>query len=200
MNTRPVADISGFSPYQAGPIAPLWWGMIGLIVIESVVFGSFISGALFLRAQTTVWPPAGTSPPDLLLPTINTVVLLASSVALHYGDKGIAKGSQDRLLKGMLGAAALAVIFLILKVVEYSGVSYRWDSHAYGSVTWTIIGFHSAHVASVLLKATVVTILAARGYFTAERRLGVTINGIYWHFVVLVWIPLYVLLYWVPRL
>ncbi|HUF34568.1 MAG TPA: cytochrome c oxidase subunit 3, partial [Gemmatimonadales bacterium] len=90
--------------------------------------------------------------------------------------------------------------FLAIKYVEYSGLSYDWSSHAYGSITWTMSGFHAAHVMGVLLKGLVVEALAWKGHFTRERRLGVQINGLYWHFVVVVWIPLYFTLYWSPRL
>jgi cytochrome c oxidase subunit III len=200
MRATVVADYSGFRPYQEGPNAPLFWGMNGMILIEAMVFGSLVSAYFFLRAQSPEWPPGGTEPPKLLLPTINTLVLIASSFVLHWADTGIRKGDKRRLFRGLLAASALAAVFLILKVVEYSEVPYRWDTHAYGSVVWTIVGFHSAHVLSLMLKTVVVATLSSREYFTSERRLGVTINGIYWHFVVAVWIPLYIVLYWVPRI
>lgn len=200
MKVTGIADVRGLSVYQEGPDAPLWWGMAGMILIESIVFGSLISAYFFLRAQALEWPPGGTDPPKLLLPSINTLVLLTSSLILHWADKGIRKGDQRRLLRGLLLAAAMAVLFLVLKVVEYAAVPYRWDTHAYASAVWTLVGFHSMHVLSLLLKTVVVATLASRNYFTSERRLGVTINGLYWHFVVVVWIPLYVVIYWVPRI
>jgi heme/copper-type cytochrome/quinol oxidase subunit 3 len=59
--------------------------------------------------------------------------------------------------------------------------------------------FHAAHVLSVVLKTVIVAYLSIRGYFNQQRRLGVTVNGLYWHFVVAVWIPLYIVIYWSPR-
>lgn len=94
----------------------------------------------------------------------------------------------------------LAGVFLVLKVVEYSQVSYSWDDHAYGSVVWLVIGFHSTHVITLVLKTIVMLVLEWRGYFNEKRTLGVQVNGLYWHFVVAVWLPLYVVLYWSPRL
>jgi heme/copper-type cytochrome/quinol oxidase subunit 3 len=101
---------------------------------------------------------------------------------------------------GMTVAAVMALVFLGLKVYEYSNVPYAWDDHSYGSIIWLIVGFHSAHVFSVVLKTVVVAVLSVRGYFNAERNLGVQINGLYWHFVVAVWLPLYAVIYWSPRL
>jgi cytochrome c oxidase subunit III len=78
-------------------------------------------------------------------------------------------------------------------------VPYSWSDHAYGSIVWLIAGFHSLHVISLVLKSLLVAVIAWRGYFDEHRYLGVEVNGIYWHFVVLVWVPLYVVLYWGPR-
>lgn len=199
MKVVPVLDVRGTSPYNHGAQSPLFWGFLGMILVETMVIASFVSAYFYLRSQSPAWPPGGIEPPELLLPTLNTGVLLLSSGALHLGDLGARRGNRRQLAWGLLGAALLATVFLVLKAVEYSHKPYRWDDHAYGSIVWTIVGFHSAHVIALLLKTVVVDLLAFRGYFTPERRLGVTVNGIYWHFVVAIWIPLYVVLYLVPR-
>jgi cytochrome c oxidase subunit III len=195
-----VIDVSHLPNLVSGSRGTLWWSFVLLLVIEATVFATLISAYFYLRMGAPAWPPPGISPPDLALPTINTFILILSSVPMYLADKGITQGKVNRLLWGGIGAIVLATIFLILKVVEYSGVYYRWDDHAYGSIVWLIIGFHSAHVASVVLKTIVMMILGWRGYFNERRHLGVQVNGLYWHFVVMVWLPLYVVLYWSPRL
>jgi cytochrome c oxidase subunit 3 len=183
-----------------GSRAPLWWAMVMLLVIESMVFGTLIATYFYLRMHQPEWPPGGVDPPSLLLPTLNTLLLVASSVPVYLADHGITEGNSRRLTWGMTAAAAMALVFLGLKVYEYSRVPYAWDDHSYGSIIWLIVGFHSAHVFSVVLKTVVVAVLSMRGYFNAERNLGVQINGLYWHFVVAVWLPLYAVIYWSPRL
>jgi cytochrome c oxidase subunit III len=195
-----VIDVSHLPNLVSGSRGTLWWSFVLLLTIEATVFATLISAYFYLRMGAPEWPPPGISPPDLLLPTLNTFILILSSVPMYLADKGITQGKVHRLLWGGIAAIVLATIFLILKVVEYSGVYYRWDDHAYGSIVWLIIGFHSAHVASVVLKTIVMMILGWRGYFNERRHLGVQVNGIYWHFVVLVWLPLYAVLYWSPRL
>jgi heme/copper-type cytochrome/quinol oxidase subunit 3 len=59
-------------------------------------------------------------------------------------------------------------------------------------IVWAMIIFHSSHVLSVVLKNIVVLVLSARGYWTRERCQGIKVNGLYWHFVVIIWIPLYI--------
>jgi cytochrome c oxidase subunit III len=193
-------DVGHLPNLVSGSRAPLWWAMVLLLVIESAVFGTLISTYYYLKLLAPSWPPAGVEPPALLLPTINTLVLLSSSIPIFIADRGITRGSRTRLLWGAGVAGAMAVTFLVLKVVEYAAVPYRWDDHAYGSIIWLIIGFHSAHVGSVVLKTLVVFTLGYRGFFNEKRHLGVQINGLYWHFVVAVWVPLYFVIYWTPRL
>lgn len=196
---RAAVDVRGLTPYATRADGPLWWGMAGMIAIETAVIAIFITSYFYLAGHNPQWPPGGIDPPKLLLPTINTFVLIASSLVLHSADKAIERGNQRWLKIGMLVSSLLAALFLVLKAVEYSKVTYHWDTNAYGSIVWLIIGFHSTHVFVLLLKAIVVTVLSFRGYFNQQRRLGVVINGLYWHFVVVIWIPLYVVLYWSPR-
>ncbi|HSM54538.1 MAG TPA: cytochrome c oxidase subunit I [Candidatus Sulfomarinibacteraceae bacterium] len=186
------------SQYGAQP--PFYHGVLFLLLIEAVVFASLISSYFYLRSGAAEWPLGGISEPELLLPTINTVVLLVSSIPIHFADSGIRKGNQFRLRAGLIAGFILGLIFLALKYVEYSNLDYTWATNAYGSIKWTIVGFHSAHVIALLLKTVVVGALAFQGYFNEERNAGVQANGIYWHFVVAVWIPLYATLYLAPYL
>lgn len=192
-------DVSGLSRHNNGASAPLWWGILGLVLVEGAVFATLISSYLYLRLVALEWPPAGVEPPKLLLPTINTLILLVSSGFVHMADRGIRRGDQRRLKIGLGVAIPLALAFLVIKVVEYSSVPYRWDSHVYGSIVWTLTGFHTMHVLALLIKTFVVEYLALRGYFNQDRNLGVEVNGIYWHFVVVAWLPIYFVLYFVPR-
>jgi cytochrome c oxidase subunit III len=201
MSTRLVLDVSEYPALVGGHRGPLWWGMLGLVIIESVVFASFLSGYYYFRFTALEWPPIGEAYPEIVLPTINTLILLLSSATIYYADTSISERGDQRALKiGLSVSILLALTFLALKIVEYRNVEYFWDTHAYGSVIWTIVIFHSAHVGSVVLKAIVVLVLAFRGYWTEHRSLGVKVNGLYWHFVVGIWIPLYFTIYWVPRL
>lgn len=194
-----VMDVRGLSPYSDGPRAPLWWAFVGMITIESTVFASLIASYFYLRAGVAEWPPSGIEAPELLLPTVNTAVLLFSSVFMHLADRAITHGKPGRIMPWLVVSMVLALMFLVLKYIEYREVPHPWHESAYGSIVWTIIGFHTAHVLALLLKTVVVATLAGRGYFNTERRVGITANGLYWHFVVIVWVPLYLVLYWAPR-
>lgn len=193
-------DASGLTRSAGDHRHPLLWGFLGMIAIETTIFATLVVSFFYLRMGADSWPPEPLSPPELMLPTLNSLILVASSGVMHWADKKIRKGEQRQLALGLTTGVVMALAFLALKAYEYlHHVSYQWDDHAYGSIVWTIIGFHSAHVMALVLKTIVVAILAWRSYFTQEWRLAITTNGIYWHFVVIIWIPLYVVLYLSPR-
>jgi cytochrome c oxidase subunit III len=186
--------------YVLGPRSVVWWGIIGLLAIELVVFSGFIAMYFWLRLVNPAWPPEGIDRPDLLLPTINTVILLVSGAAMIYAKRAIVRGNQLGLKLGQAFAILLGIVFLIIKYVEYSGYGYDWSTHAYGSITWTITGFHSAHVVSVVMKGFVVLAMGLRGMFRPDRHLAFEVSTIYWVFVVAIWLPLYFTMYISPRL
>lgn len=182
-----------------GSRAPLWWAMLVVVAIETTVFSTLISSYFYLRFRAPEWPPAGVDAPDLFLPILNTVVLFASSVAVLIGSTGIQKGNQRRLIWGVAIGAVLEIVFFGVKVLMAIQSPFAWTDHAYGSIYWTISRLHSGHVLVAIFMALVVWVLAARGYFTQERRLGVQVVNIYWQFVAIIWIPVFVVLFLVPR-
>ena len=186
---------------HTGTQAPLFWGMLLFILIETIFFAAFIVSYFYLRDREQEWPPGKTPLPDLRLPVTYTIVLLLSSVAMHMGDRAVQEGNNRMLVRAQTVALLLMLLFLTLKVLDFAlVVPDRWYTDAYGSLTWTLSGLHAIHASSVLLKGVIVLALARRGWFTPERRLGVQINGVYWHFVVLIWLPIFFTLYLFPWL
>jgi len=200
MKVVSVFDARQLPSYAFQHHNPLWWGIVGLIVIEAVVFSSLVASFFYLQTNFPNWPPDGVKPPELLKPTIATLILVLSAAPMYWGDSAIKEGRTFPLKLGPLISIGLAVIFLAMKVEEYRDIGFSWHTHAYGSIVWTIAGFHSAHVIAVILKTIIVTILAWRTFFYEKRRIGVTVNGLYWYFVVIIWIPLYVTIYWSSHL
>jgi len=177
----------------------VWWGVLFMIVIEAAVFASLILSYFYLRARAEAWPLGDIDPPALLLPTLNSLILLASVLPVAWADRAARRGDRRRLLIGKHVAQALLVVFLVVKVIEYSGYDYNWRTNAYGSLVWTMTGLHVAHVVVVLLKSGVVTALAWKRYFGPSRYVGVQANALYWYFVAAIWIPLYATIYLTPH-
>ncbi len=182
-----------------GLTTTIWWGIVALIVIEIVMFGALISAYFYLRSGVSEWPIGDIDPPDLLLPTLNSLILWSSVIPHYLAKKAIERGDQRRLCVWLAVAGIMTLVFLTIKVIEYANLDYNWANNAYTSIMWTITGFHIVHTLAVVLKTGVVGYYGWRGYFNAERYEGVVSNALYAYFVAAIWVPLYLTLYLAPR-
>jgi heme/copper-type cytochrome/quinol oxidase subunit 3 len=190
--------VSGLPTFAFGTRSPMWWGTMGLVVIESTVFALTIMTYFYLRSHAPAWPIDG-APPDLLWGGVNTAVLLAS-----LWPNQMAKRAAERLdLNGVrlwLSVCMLSSLaFLAVRVFEFTALNTRWDSDAYGSVVWMLLGLHTTHLITDAYDSLVLTVLMFTGPHEGKRFVDVSENAGYWYFVVLSWLPIYAVIYWGTR-
>lgn len=197
-NAGPI-DVGALPRLHSGREAPVWWGVAGLVVIAAMVAASFLASYFYLRLYHAVWPPAGVAPPDLLWPGVDLLLLLSSGVALWLAGRALGREHGGWFVFGMFVSAILAALVLLSRWRQYEVFGFRWDSHPYGSIVWTVLGFHGVLVMTAVVWIAAVALLGLRGYITPRRRIAFSIAALYGYFVGLVWIPLYLVLYWAPR-
>jgi len=178
----------------------MWWGTMGIILIEGTAFALAIGAYFFLAARSPSWPPSGEAPPALWWGTINTVVLLASTI-----PNELAKRAGERVdLRGvrlwMVACLLFGVVFNVLRIYEFKNLNVTWDHDAYGSIVWLLLGLHTTHIVTDFLDTSVLTALMFIGPVEERRYVDVEENAVYWYFVVLAWLPIYGVIYWAPRL
>lgn len=200
MRPAGVVDAAALPREPQDRRSPLWWGILGVIAIEMTVVATLVASYFYLRMGEAGWPPGGVEPPPLARETLNVGLLFAGALLLHWADRQRARGRPRRLTGGLLGAIALLGLVLLLRWLQLRSLPMRWDDHAYGSLVWTLTGFHFLHVASAILVTSSLAALAARGHWTEERGLPLRVDRIYWLFVALAWVPLYLTVYWAERL
>lgn len=174
---------------------PGFWGMVILIATEATVFGGLLSAYFFVRATSDNWPQGGIRPPDLTRITVFTIVLLASSVPLIWGEHAIRKGRVGQLRVALLVSFVLGLAFVVNQAFEFGGLEFSASDNAYASLFIVITGLHGLHLLAGLMMSVVVQVKASLGWFDAERHLTVTVFGLYWHFVDVVWIIVFSSLY-----
>ncbi|MGH2751682.1 MAG: cytochrome c oxidase subunit 3 [Actinomycetota bacterium] len=178
--------------HASGTSAPGWWGMVMLIATEAMLFGSLIAAYFYIRfGSDPVWPPDGIATPSLELPLIMSVILFSSSVPTHIAERAVKKGRQGPLRWGLLLGFLLGALFLGLQIgVEYPEKLHEFSptDNAYGSLFYTITGFHGLHVAIGLGMSAWVQLRAWRGAFDEHRHVTVQNFVMYWHFVDVVWL------------
>jgi len=183
----------------AGPRSTGWWGMILLIANEAALFGALLTGYFYLRFSAPAWPLGGLEPPSLLLPAINTVLLVSSSLVFAWGEHGLTHGHGGRLRLGLAIAFALGAAFLAIQLFEYSRETFTPQTNAYASLFYAITGLHGLHVLAGLIMLGVIQVRAWLGHFNPQHYLGVQAASMYWHFVDVVWLFVFTIVYLSPH-
>jgi cytochrome c oxidase subunit 3 len=186
-----------FHPYKGG-MNPNVLGLIIFLVSELALFGSFF---LYYAHQRAVrgyeWPPADFHiPADLT--SINTAVLVLSSFTCEFALISLLRKNRTGLLWGLIASAVLGAVFLGLQVREYLEIGFTPQDEAVGAAFFSLTGLHGAHVFVGLLLLTFCIIRTMRGHFSPEAHPGLLGTSIYWHFVDVVWVILYTLVYLLP--
>ena len=101
-----------------------WWGMVLLIVTEAMIFAALLSASFFVRANSPTWPQAGIEPPELGRIGVFTLVLLASSVPLLWGEAAIRRGQVGRLRIGLAVSWLLGAVFVVNQVLEFRDLPF----------------------------------------------------------------------------
>jgi heme/copper-type cytochrome/quinol oxidase subunit 3 len=200
MSEPRTMDVAALPPGAFGSRSLMWWGTLGMVLIESTVFALAIGSYFYFVTRMASWPPDGTAPPDLRWGTVNTVVLLASLI-----PNELAKKAGERIdLRGvriwMVASLVFGVAFNVVRALEFAHLNVWWDHDAYGSIVWLLLGLHTTHIVTDVLDTAVLTVLMFTGPIEERRFIDVEENSVYWYFVVLAWLPIYGVIYWAPRL
>ena len=187
----------------------LWWARA-----HSVPALGSLDNALLWPDFKAVWPsvaagatasPAGTVQPfqtmgPFWLPTINTALLLSSGVTLTIAHHALLAGQRARTIAFMWVTVLLGVVFLCVQGYEYyhayADLNLKLSSGVYGSTFFMLTGFHGFHVLVGMLMLLFITLRLMKGHFTPQRHFGFEGAAWYWHFVDVVWLGLYLLVYW----
>jgi len=181
-----------------GRLSSGWWGMITVIGTEASLFAYLLFSYFYIASQNGgAWPPGG--PPKLDLAIPGTLVLMLGSVTMWWGEKGMRAGRQRQLLAGLGASVLLGVAFVALEGVEWSHKSFTPRTNAYGSLYFTVTGFHLTHVLVGVLMLIMLFVWTLLGYFGVRRHSTVSIAVMYWHFVTIVWIAVFLTFYIAPR-
>nr|AWV56963.1 cytochrome c oxidase subunit 3 [Pediastrum duplex] len=177
----------------------LYLGMVLFIVSEAVFFLGLLWAFLHLALMPTVqigmaWPPVGIVPVDWTrLPTLNSVLLLASYFTANLAKHAVDSGKMSHCRNMLLLTIFLGVLFSYEQYREYIGLPFTFSDSVYGSTFYLLTGFHGAHVIIGFLYLSVC--LATYKMAGPGRSTALDLSILYWHFVDLVWVLIFALLY-----
>jgi heme/copper-type cytochrome/quinol oxidase subunit 3 len=172
----------------------VWWLFLAS---EVMFFAGLIAAYIVLRAGSPGWPIVSEAL-NVPLVAVNTFILIVSSVTMVQAYAGIEVGDQKKLRNMLLATAALGIIFIGIQGIEW-GALLREGTTAqdslFGATFYTLTGFHGAHVTGGVVGLVLVMLKAFRGGYTQAAHEGVELMGLYWHFVDVVWIMLFTIVY-----
>ncbi|HEY9624295.1 MAG TPA: heme-copper oxidase subunit III [Crinalium sp.] len=172
------------------------FGLILFLIAETMIFAGLFIAYLTFRAVAPVWPPEGTPERELLLPGINTLILISSSFVIHRADSAIKKNDVKGLRTWFAATAVMGIVFLAGQLYEYNHLEFGLKTNLFASTFYVLTGFHGLHVfCGIALILAVLFRSLKGGHYSSENHFGVEAAELYWHFVDVVWIVLFLLLY-----
>lgn len=200
MKRSVVLDLSKLPPHGLGTASLTWWGTLAFMLIEGTGFALSIVVYLYLMSLAPHWP-LDAPPPDLLPGSGLTALLIVSLVPNLLIARWARQQNLAKVRIGLIIMSLLGVAPLFLRVLEFPAMHISWDQNAYGSIVWVMLGLHTTHILTDLVDTLVLTCLMFTRHGDNPRRYGdVSDNAMYWNFVVATWLPIYICLYWIPRL
>ena len=191
-------DVAHLKSYDVSNQSPLWWGQLMITFIEGTMFAILIAAYFYTRLRMNVWPPPGDQYPHRLLPSIALIPLTLSCLGSYWASEAAKKNSRAGMLGGLTLNLALAGVALAMRVVEWHSLNFNWKTDIYGSYIWAFLGLHTFdYIGDITYTAVLIAILLS-GRTGPKQRLGVHVDSVVWYFLVGIWIPIYVVIYWGP--
>ncbi|HEY7164513.1 MAG TPA: cytochrome c oxidase subunit 3 [Candidatus Binatia bacterium] len=199
MNRREL-DVSALPPIAFGERTTVWWGVLGLFAIEGTMFALLAATYFYLLRNFESWPPAETPAPDLLPGTVNMILLLISIWPMRIAHRAALDEQRSPIWLWLAVCIGFGTVSLVLRAFEFKAMHCRWDTNAYGSIVWTMLGMHVVHLLASTVENVLIGVLMLRGPVERKHFVDTNVNALYWYFVVLVWLPIYAIIYFTPRI
>ncbi|MEL6552881.1 MAG: heme-copper oxidase subunit III [Cyanobacteria bacterium J06621_11] len=171
------------------------FGFIVFLLSESVIFFSFFAGYIVYKTNATDWLPAGFEGLEVREPFINTIVLVSSSFVIYFAERYLHKNNLWGFRVFWLLTMAMGSYFLYGQAVEWMGLPFGFTDGIFGGTFYLLTGFHGLHVLTgVLLQG----VMLGRSFIPnnyEKGEFGVEATSYFWHFVDVIWIVLFLLIY-----
>ena len=175
------------------------FGFVVFLLSESMVFASFFMVYFALRLSTPNWLPPGISGLEVTQPAINTVILVSSSFVIYFAERALKRGKLKQFRLLWLTTSAMGTYFLVGQAIEWSQLPFGLTTGLFGTTFYLLTGFHGLHVFSGIILQFLMLARSFRPGNYDHTHFGVSAASLFWHFVDVIWVFLFSLLYlWHP--
>lgn len=194
-----TVDVSGLPEAAFGPRSGPWWGTLGFMAAEGTTLALCAASYLYLSRHYDNWAPAGLAAPDLLVPTLSMLWLVASLVPAWFLNRAAHRKDTSAVKWLLVVSVGIELVALTLRAMEFGALNVRWDTNSYGSIVWWTLGIHTTLLAADLAETGTFAAIFLAGRVEEKHYSDAADVAFYWRFVAISWIPLYALLYLSPR-
>ncbi len=172
------------------------FGLIVFLISEAMLFGGIFAHYVMTRLAAPAWPPEGVPELELTLPAVNTLILVTSSLVIHQADDAIRKNKIGTVRAWLFATFLMGAVFIAGQAYEYMHMGYGLTANIFANLFYIMTGFHGFHV---LIGLTIIAVVLLKSlkpnYYSAQEHFGIAAASIYWHFVDIVWVVLFAILY-----
>jgi heme/copper-type cytochrome/quinol oxidase subunit 3 len=179
---------------------PGWWGNRLVIFVEGAAFATLAAAYFYIWTNFAARPPARAQPPDLGVSSVDLLVLVVSA-APFWNAARLARRQERPVLVGVwltLGVL-LGIAAIVLRVFEFPALHTRFGSNVYGSITWTILAVHLAHLVAGTLQTLLIALVMFVGPVEQKHYTDAGVVAVYWYFIVISWVALFTIVFITPR-
>jgi heme/copper-type cytochrome/quinol oxidase subunit 3 len=195
---RRVLDVAALPEYAFGNQGLIWWGTAGFMVIEGAMLLMVLIVYFYLRLRVNQWPPS-VPPPDIRFGTINLLLMFGSLAPAYLAKVASEKFDLAKVQLWLVVLTVFGVAATVVRAYEFTTLNCRWDTNAYGSIVWFVIGLHTTHVVTDVVDGAVLAAVMFSSRVDKTRFVDVSENSLYWYYIVAWWVPYYLTIYFAPR-
>jgi len=192
-------DVSGLPDITYGHRNLVWWGTVAFMVIEGTTLAMCAATYLYLRRNFAMLPPARIPVPGVGLATLEVALMLASFLPVALLSRAAGRKDLPACRLWMLAAIAFNLAFVALRWFELADLHVRWDLNAYGSSAWLVLIVHGTLLAAEVGELAVFSLIAWTGRWEEKHFPDASDLAMYWYFMCLAWLPLYAMVFLLPR-
>ena len=192
---EPTTDASTAHAAGHDEVGNSRFGFIIFLLSESVIFLSFFAGYIVYKTTSPDWLPAGVEGLDVKEPAINTIVLVSSSFVIYFAERYLHRDNLWGFRIFWLLTMAMGSYFLYGQAIEWQGLEFGFADGVFGGSFYLLTGFHGLHVLTGILLQ---SIMLGRSFIPGNYdggEFGVEATSLFWHFVDVIWIILFALIY-----
>jgi cytochrome c oxidase subunit 3 len=171
------------------------FGFTIFLLSETMVFMSFFVAYFALRLSTANWLPPGVSKLDIFKPAMNTVVLVSSSFVIYFAEQALRRRKINKFRWLWLTTSAMGIFFLVGQAMEWNRLSFGLTTGLFGTTFYLLTGFHGLHVLTGVILQILMFVRSLIPGNYKNGHFGVSVTALFWHFVDVIWIILFSLLY-----